>query len=71
LANSANIGIATIRRFEIQDGIPSGQIRILESLKSALEVAGVEFIGSPEHGPGVRLSPRQSTQDSLFAKQTP
>jgi hypothetical protein len=71
LANSANIGIATIRRFEIQDGIPSGQIRILESLKSALEAAGVEFIGSPEHGPGVRLSPRQSTQDSLFAKQTP
>lgn len=61
LAKNANIGIATIRRFEIQDGIPSGQIRILEALKSALEAAGIEFIGTPEEGAGVRLSPRQST----------
>lgn len=68
LAKHANIGIATIRRFEIQDGIPSGQIRILEALKTALEVAGVEFIGSVDDGAGVRLSPRHSTQNSLFAK---
>lgn len=71
LAEKADIGIATVRRFEIQDGIPSGQIRILEALKSALEAAGIEFIGSAEEGPGVRLTSRKSTQSSLFAKQTP
>jgi ribosome-binding protein aMBF1 (putative translation factor) len=71
LADKANIGIATIRRFEVQDGTPSGQIRILEALKLALEAAGIEFIGTAENGPGVRLSPRQPSQDSLFAKQTP
>lgn len=55
LAKASKIGIATIRRFELQEGIPSGQVRILEALKSTLEDAGVEFLGSPEDGPGVRL----------------
>ena len=56
LANAADIGIATVRRFESVDGVPSGQIRILESLKQSLEDAGVEFIGSPDDQPGVRLA---------------
>jgi transcriptional regulator with XRE-family HTH domain len=56
LANAADIGIATVRRFESVDGVPSGQIRVLESLKQSLEDAGVEFIGSPDDRPGVRLN---------------
>ena len=32
---------------------------------------GIEFVGSPEDRPGVRLSPRPTMQDSFFAKQTP
>ena len=56
LANAATIGIATVRRFESVDGVPSGQIRVLESLKQSLEDAGVEFIGSPDDQPGVRLA---------------
>lgn len=55
LAKASSIGIATIRRFEMQEGIPSGQVRILDGLKLALEAAGVEFLGAPEDGPGVRL----------------
>lgn len=55
LARHANIGVATIRRFELQEGVPSGQVRILEAVKSALEAAGVEFIGSQAEGVGVRL----------------
>lgn len=58
LAKHSNVGIATIRRFEIQDGIPSGQIRVIEALKKALEAAGVEFIGSAQDGAGVRLLTR-------------
>ena len=60
LADASKVGIATIRRFEIQDGVPSGQVRILESLMNALECAGVEFIGSPDDGPGVRLLTKKS-----------
>jgi len=59
LAKASKIGIATIRRFELQEGIPSGQVRILEALKSTLEGAGVEFLGSPEDGPGVRLKSKK------------
>lgn len=64
LANASKVGIATIRRFEIQDGVPSGQVRILESLINALEYAGVEFIGSPDDGPGVRLITKSSQNAS-------
>ena len=59
LAKASNIGIATIRRFELQEGVPSGQVRILDSLKSTLEAAGVEFIGAPDDGPGVRLKSKK------------
>jgi ribosome-binding protein aMBF1 (putative translation factor) len=61
LARHANIGVATIRRFELQEGVPSGQIRILEALKSALETAGVEFTGSQAEGVGVKLVRSHST----------
>lgn len=49
------MGIATIRRFENSIGVPAGQMRVIAALKQAMETAGVEFIGSPEDGPGVRL----------------
>ena len=40
---------------EVMDGVPSGNVKTLMAIKSALEAAGVEFIGSPEDAPGVRL----------------
>ena len=55
LAKEAGVGIATVRRFELDKGVPSGQVRILGALKASLEAGGVEFIGTPEHRPGVRL----------------
>ena len=39
----------------MQEGVPSGQVRILDLLKTTLEKAGIEFIGSPDDRPGVRL----------------
>ena len=55
LAKEAGVGIATIRRFELDKGVPSGQVRILGALKTTLEAGGIEFIGTPEDCPGVRL----------------
>ena len=55
LANEAGVGIATVRRFELDTGVPSGQVRILGALKATLEVGGVEFVGTPEDRPGVRF----------------
>ena len=55
LADVSGVGVATIRRIELMDGLPSGQVRTIEALRSALEDVGVEFIGSPKDRPGVRL----------------
>jgi hypothetical protein len=43
---------------EVMEGVPSGQVRTLMAIKEALETAGVEFIGTPEKDPGVRLLTR-------------
>jgi hypothetical protein len=55
LADASGVGVATIRRMEVLDGVPSGQIRSLSAIQSCLEAAGIEFTGSAEDHPGVRL----------------
>ena len=55
LANAAEVGVATIRRMEVLDGVPAGNVKTLVAIQQALEGAGIEFIGNPDDGPGVRL----------------
>ena len=57
LAQRANVGIATIRRMEAQDGTIRGISETIWRLQSCLEAGGVVFI-APEGpmGPGVRLA---------------
>lgn len=56
LAERAGVAISTIRRVEACDGLlDSASIKVLQSLKGALENGGVEFIGTPDDRPGVRL----------------
>ena len=54
LAELSGIGFTTLVRLESFDGMPSANIKTLDSVKRALESAGIEFIGSPEDGAGVR-----------------
>lgn len=56
LASKAGVGLSTIRRIEACDGLlESASVKVLQSIRSALEESGVEFIGSPDDRPGVRL----------------
>ena len=56
LAKKAVIAISTIRRIEAEDGVLStANIKTIDAVQKALEQAGVEFIGTPDHQPGVRL----------------
>ena len=55
LALLSGVGVATIRRYELMSGVPSGNARSVEAIQQALESAGIEFIGSPDDRPGVRL----------------
>jgi hypothetical protein len=43
---------------EVMQGVPSGQVRTLQAIQEAFEAAGIEFIGAPDDGPGVRLRRR-------------
>ena len=45
-------------RFEQVDGIPPSRSSNLLAVKNALEAAGIEFIGTPDDAPGIRV--RQS-----------
>ena len=55
LSSASKVGTATIQRMEVMHGIPSGQVKTLQAIQDALEKAGVEFVGSPNDAPGVRL----------------
>ncbi|OYY17205.1 MULTISPECIES: hypothetical protein [unclassified Polynucleobacter] len=56
LADRARVSLSSIRRIEACDGVPdSASVKVLHSIQQAFEDAGIEFIGTPEDGPGVRL----------------
>jgi hypothetical protein len=57
LAKNSGVGVATIRRLELTEGIPSSNAQTLDSIKKTFESAGVEFLGNPEDGTGVRFKP--------------
>lgn len=60
LAIKAGIGLSTIRRIEGCDGLlETASVKILQTIQKALEAGGVEFIGTPDEGPGVRLKLRK------------
>lgn len=55
LARAAHVVRRTIGTIEREQGIPSSNAQTLAKLQSALEAAGIEFIGSPDDGPGIRI----------------
>ncbi len=57
-ATKSGVSLPTIKRLEQLDGVPPSRSQTLLDLQRAFEAAGVEFIGSPDDGPGVRLVQR-------------
>lgn len=45
----------TLHRLETYDDVPPSRTYVIRGLRQVFEEAGVEFIGSPWDGPGVRL----------------
>ena len=57
LSKKSGVSLSSIRRVEAAEGVPETQnLKTLLAIKSALELGGVEFIGTPEDHPGVRLT---------------
>ena len=58
LTERTGLGFSTLMRLEVLEGVPSAQAKTLETIQKAFEKAGIEFIGSPENGAGVRWKPK-------------
>ena len=56
LANQSGVAVSTIRRIEVQTGQPDCHQRTVMDIQRAFEAAGIEFLGTPENGPGVRMT---------------
>jgi len=56
LAIESGVGARTIKRYEAIIGVPTSKKDNLEKIRVAFEAAGIEFIGTPEDRPGVRIS---------------
>ena len=64
LSKESGVGVATIRRYEIQEGLPQGNFQKVIKIKNALESQGIEFTGDPLKNPGVILHlDKQSSHD--------
>ena len=59
LSFETNISVRTIKRIEAASGVPSANAQTLSAIRTALEAAGIEFIGTPTDRPGVRLRGRE------------
>ena len=55
LAKNSGLGIGTIKRLESKTGTIGGTVASLVRIQTAFEKAGIEFIGGPGEGPGVRF----------------
>ena len=54
LAQRSGVGFSSMMRLESAVGVPGAQVKTLDAIKKAFESAGIEFIGTPESGAGVR-----------------
>lgn len=55
VALNAGITSRTIKKLEQVEEVPDARSSTLVKIQKTLEAAGIEFIGTPEDGPGIRL----------------
>ena len=55
LAGRSGVGSASIKRYEVQTGVPVANTKNLMAIRNALEEVGIEFTGDPLVNPGVTL----------------
>lgn len=60
LAKAAKVGVATVRRAEMEDGVPKMLINNMIAIRRTLENAGIGFTNGD--GPGVKMIKRRSVK---------
>ena len=64
LGQRAGITGRTVKRLEQFESVPPTRAATLADIQKALEDAGIEFIGTPEDGPGIRLRRANATPEA-------
>lgn len=62
LSEKAGVSIRTIKTVEADEGEPKCRPKTLDKLRTTLESAGIEFIGTPDGAPGILIH-RASPED--------
>ena len=62
LAERSGISARTIMRLEAVDGLPPGRTQTLSEIEAALVAGGIQFFGSPNDDPGIRLRLQKQLQ---------
>ncbi len=55
LSNESGAGTSTIKRLESSDASVNANVSTLTKIQKCLEAAGIEFIGTPDDAPGIRI----------------
>lgn len=55
LSEASSVSSRTIRRIESENGLERATPANIKLIRETLEAAGIEFVGTAEEGPGVRL----------------
>ena len=55
LSLSTGISMSSLKRYELAAMIPTATKGHLQLLKAFFEARGIEFVGAPEEGPGIRI----------------
>lgn len=55
LSKRSGVSTSTIKRIEASEGVPKSTKTNLKAIRTVLESAGIEFIGAPDHAPGIRI----------------
>ena len=58
LALKVGLSRQTIFKLEHSEGVPASRTQTLMEIKRVFEEVGLEFIGTPDNGPGVRFKPK-------------
>ncbi|MBF9045528.1 helix-turn-helix domain-containing protein [Rhodobacterales bacterium LSUCC0031] len=56
LAEMSGISVSSIKRYEAATGVPNASKGHLNVLKEVYEAHGIQFVGTPDDDPGIRVT---------------
>lgn len=63
LSVRTGVPLRTLKRIEACDSVPGSSAATLQIIADCLEAAGIEFIGTPNDAPGIRIHAQGGDRD--------